>query len=316
MSALVIGANGQDGTFLVRHLLSKGYEVDGIGRNPSAKQLFPSAGYHYHRIDLRERDALGEFLSRVNPDCIFHVAAVHGSAGVAYEPMFHDMLLVNVSSVHTCLEYLRHHHNVRFIYASSAKVFSSPLPEVVNEKSEKRNTCLYSITKNTAHNLIEYYRQHHGIQGAAVFLFNHESELRGAEFFIPRILHTLAVAIQDSNHCTEVAGLDFFCDWGSAEEYMELMVRMLEEAPGEDFVLATGKCTKARDLVAVLFVQSGLDYRDHIHECGQFAGGSPYVVNLSKVHSFLGQIPEVSIERVCHRMLQHYQQVDAQGLAP
>ena len=94
--AIVIGANGQDGTFLVRHLLQKKYRVLGIGRKRESRWDIESPFFSYYHVDLRDTNILSKPLTRFQPDLIFHVAAVHSSAGGIYEPLFADMLKVNV----------------------------------------------------------------------------------------------------------------------------------------------------------------------------------------------------------------------------
>ena len=305
-TALVLGVNGQDGTFLSRSLLARGCRVIGVGRQRAARFDVSSHAFAYHQIDLRDLDRLRELLEATGPDRIFHVAAVHMSAGAIYEPVFGEMLQVNVSSVHAVLEHLRASgRNARFIYASSAKVFGDPYPARIDEGTPTKSSCLYSITKNAAYSLIDHYRRHHGIQGSVVYLFNHESELRPAHYFFPKLLSCLVSAKHGLSARTPLATLEFHCDWGSAEEYMDFVVDMLEKAPGEDFVLATGTCTYARDFVEALFAKHGLDYRQFVEERTDAAGdgGGSYTVDLTKLRSLLGRVPKVEIGEVVDRML-------------
>jgi len=318
-TALVIGANGQDGTFLTRHLVARGCRVVGVGRQEAARFAISSPGFSYHQIDLRSPDRLRELLEMKRPDRIFHVAAVHMSAGAIYEPVFDEMLQVNVSTAHAIVEHLRStNRGARFMYASSAKVFGDPYPAVINEKTPTKSTCLYSITKNAAYSLIDHYRRNHGIQGSVAYLFNHESELRPERYFFPKLLSCLMAAKRGSNSKTSLTSLEFHCDWGSAEEYMEFMVDMLERAPGEDFVLATGTCTYARDFVRALFAKHGLDYRHFVEEkvTPEAQGGEPYTVELTKLRSLLGRVPGVGIGDVVDKMLDLFSSSDARSPLP
>jgi len=304
--ALVIGANGQDGTFLVRHLIASGrYNVIGVGKQDSPSCNINSLSFQYLKIDLREENKLSEVLRNSKPDLICHVAVVHTSAGGAYETLFRDVLKVNVGSVYTILEYQRERLESIFIYASSAKVFGTPLPEFIHEDTPKKNQCLYSISKNTAFHLIDYYRKNHGCQASVVHLFNHESELRPDGFFIPTILKCLVSAMNDDSHVTHVNTLDFYCDWGSAKEYMSIMMEVGDKAPTEDFVVARGVCLYARDFVRNLFARYGLDYKDHIKERGISCEtqNKPYAVILEKLRKHMDLIPVISIDEVCKTIL-------------
>ena len=233
------------------------------------------------------------------------VAAIHCSAEGIYEPLFTDMLKVNVASVHAVLEHLRQHLGGRFIYASSAKVFGDPLPDIITKDTPKKNQCLYSITKNTAYHLIDYYRSQHNVTASVVYLFNHESELRPDHFFIPTIIEILVSAIEDPHHVSDINTLDFYCNWGSAKEYMQIIIDMLEKAPSEDFVLATDRCIYARDLVKSLFEDYGLKYQSHIKEkChSNFETNPTYAVDLTKLKKYLGRTPQTTIYDVCKQII-------------
>lgn len=303
--AVVIGANGQDGTFLVKHLLQKNYLVMGIGRQLCPRFWTDSPRYTYYQADLNCPKVLSGPLTSFNPDLIFHVAAVHTSAGGDYESQFDSVLNVNIGSVHTVLEHIRSNPGCRFIYASSAKVFGNPLPSLIDESTPKTNHCLYSISKNAAFNLIDYYRNKYGLSASVIFLFNHESEFRPDDFFIPKMLSCLAAALKNPTHFAEINTLNFFCDWGSAEEFMDIVVDVIERAPSEDFVLATGNCTYARDLVKHLFDNYGLRYDKILLEKFSFNDSPvmPYKVDNSKLQTLLNRGPRVDIFEICRNIL-------------
>jgi len=303
--ALVVGANGQDGTFLVRHLLAKEYHVAGIGRQDRSRRQVASSLFTYHRVDLNRVDELTSVLELMQPDLIFHTAAVHTSAGGSYEAMFDSVLRVNVASVHAILEYMRKQGHARLCYASSAKVFGSPLPSSIDETTPLKIQCLYSISKNAAFQLIEFYRKTHAVNASVVHLFNHESEFRPSDFFIPKLVEALALALGDVRHVAELNTLDFYCDWGSAEEYMDIVVAILERGANEDFVLARGEAIYARDLARRLFAKFGLNHETHIRERSSVSdsGQRPYRVDLSKLKKHMHRVPEVDIETVCTDIL-------------
>lgn len=307
MKAMVIGANGQDGTFLVRHLLRRHYEVAGIGRQQQSLWDISSSVFSYYQVDLGIEGLLSTVLSEYKPDLIFHVAAVHTSAGGQYESLYASVLKVNVASVHEVLEYMRTHSHVRLCYASSAKVFGSFLPSIVNEKTPIKNECLYSISKNNAFHLIDYYRKTHHISASVLYLFNHESELRTENFFIPKVLKILNQSLKDSDFSARVNTLDFYCDWGSAEEYMDIMIDVLEKTPREDYVLGRGECTYARKLVDELFALYELDYTKHIQQSVQERQPlSPYNVDIRKLKQMIGRVPEITIKSLCMEIMHVY----------
>lgn len=303
--ALVIGANGQDGTFLVRHLLAKNYHVAGIGRQFRSRWDIGSPLYTYHQVDLNKVEELSRILELLKPDLVFHVAAVHTSAGGVYETIYDSVLRVNVASVHAILEHLRKEGHGRLCYASSAKVYGSPLPALIDERSTIKNQCLYSISKNTAYHLIEFYRKTHAVSASVVYLFNHESELRPRDYFIPKLVEALALALKDRRHVSEINTLDFYCDWGSADEYMSIMVEIIERGGNEDFHLARGEAIYARELARKLFACFGLNHEMHVAERSPVLKirQAQYRVDLSRLNERICRIPHVDIESVCLEIL-------------
>jgi GDPmannose 4,6-dehydratase len=304
MKALILGVNGQDGTFLARHLLAGGTEVVGIGRQPAPIAGRFGAAVRYLSLDLRDAVALAAALDAEKPDRIFHMAAVHASAGGKYEPIFREMLQVNVASVHVVLEYMRMSSaRPRLLYASSAKVFGEPLPEVIDELTPRVSTCLYSVTKNAARDTIDFYRRQHGVRAGVVYLFNHESELRPSSFFIAKLVAGLVAARRGTGAPTRFNTLRFHCDWGSAEEYMSILLDVIDRAPGEDFVLGTGRSTDAAKLVRELFTLHDLDPQ-LVEEQSCDERQRAYSVDTAKLASRVGRVPSLTIRDVVARMLE------------
>ena len=303
--ALVLGCNGQDGSYLVQHLLRRGYEVVGVSRQPQAAYRVAGAAFHHASLDLRHADELRGLLETLRPRFIFHVAAVHGEAGSRYEPIWQDMLAVNVGATHVCLEYLRTQRpDGGLVYAGSCKTFGPVYPRVVTEKSRQTSPCLYSVTKNASRELIDVYRRDHGTRASVLHLFNHESERRAASFFIPTLVSALRDALVDKDHRVEVATLRFYCDWGSAEEYMDIAIDVAERALGEDFILATGHTRSGENLAKELFARHGLDHRAHLIErLVPNETARPFRASVGKLAAALGRRPAVGIVEVCEKML-------------
>lgn len=306
-TALVLGANGQDGSLAVEHLLRRGYRVVGLGRQPSARTA-ATLSYIYHCIDLRDADAVRASVATEQPDVVLHLAAVHGSSGFQYEPVFNDVLAVNVGTLHAVLEEARLQKlRPRVVYASSSKVFGNSLPVVVDEDSPRMPTCLYSLSKITAEGLLNHYDHHHGISGSALYLFNHESERRAATFFIPRVVAALRSGLVDrgSPKGPRIAlqTLDFHCDWGSASEFMDIAVDVAERAPTGHYCVATGSTWTGRAMAQALFARHGLNYADFIDAPPEVPAPGYFQVTLNKLEAAIGRRPRQSVLDVCESML-------------
>ena len=239
------------------------------------------------------------------PDLIFHVAAVHGRAGTPYEAEWRDMLTINVGVVHQCLEYLRNHRrDAVLVYAGSCKIFGPTFPDLVTEQSPVSSPCLYSVTKNAALDLVRVYRRDHGIRAAVLHLFQHESERRGKEFFVPKLVSTLHQALSDKSFRAEFNTLQFHADWGSAREYMDMAIDLGERSPTSDALVATGHTWSGRELAEKLFARHALDYRDHVMELnGADPSDRPFKVSTEGLARLIGRVPQVGIIEVCDGML-------------
>lgn len=267
-TALVLGVNGQDGSYLAERLAHNGWRVAGTGRQAAVRPELAGVLGAYHALDLNDLAALQQLLQAVQADAVFHTAAVHGAAGFRYEDVWLSAHTVNTLSLHAALEYARtartSGRDVQVVYFSSAKAFGALDGRVIDETTPRVSTCIYSTTKNAAADLVQYYRNRHGTAASVVWLFNHESARRPAQFFVMQVLDALAKSLADRSHTATLGSLDFWCDWGHAQEYMTLIADGCDALRGHDVVLATGHTVWARDVVTELFASAGLAVGDHI----------------------------------------------------
>ena len=253
----MLGVNGQDGSYIAETLLDRGHTVTGAGRQAVSRWVDPTR-FNYIQLDIADKDALDDLLSRSMPDQVYHMAAVHGSAGHAYEAVWQRALAVNVASVHTCLEYMRcQSPATRLFYPSSLKVFGNPPPAEVDEATPRVSSCLYSITKNAATELIDYYRARHSSWACIAYYFNHDSPRRPDSYFLPRLTAQIAASVQQDVSAPSVNSLDFWCDWGSSREFMEMTVDLMGLDAPRDVVIATGQPVYAGDLARALAERVG-----------------------------------------------------------
>ncbi|CFX56035.1 putative GDP-mannose 4,6-dehydratase [Candidatus Filomicrobium marinum] len=297
LRSLVIGANGQDGSYLAEHLLRCGCRVVGLGRQAQSRFIpGTTPGYTYVPVDLsRDRETLPDLLVRSRPDRIYHFAAVHGASGFAYEEHGQDALQVNIGSVHQVLEYIRTTNpEACLLYASSVKAFNAKPAGRVHEELPRHSTCLYSITKNAATDLIGYYRHHHNVRATTLFLANHESPRRPSHYVLPRITQMLAAALSGEQPSDPLRSLNFSCDWGSSAEFVELGTRLLEVSPNQDYVMATGRTWTGFELVRELFSLAERDWQNHLPvlEPIDTSYAATFGADISRMVSVLGYGPQ------------------------
>jgi GDPmannose 4,6-dehydratase len=309
--SLVIGVNGQDGSYLAEILLRRGYEVVGCGRDDFARHVQPAENFTYEKIDLRDLASFEALVHRVAPDLIFHVAAVHGASGFEYEEIWRDMMNVNVLSLHVLLEYARHRSDpVRIIYAGSAKTFPTPLAGKINEMSPMRATCLYSIGKIASGDLIMQYREKHGVAATNLILFNHESSRRPSSYFLPTIARSIIFAKADPSYRARVKTLSFRIDWSAAEELMDIAVDIAERSDIGEVILASGITWYGRTAVENLFAHYNLDMREHVVE--EFPHSDPgpeFCVDIGRLVKVVGRGPMKSLQDIVAEMVDDHSRI-------
>jgi GDPmannose 4,6-dehydratase len=304
--SLVIGVNGQDGSYMAEALLRRGYTVVGVGRDDASRYLSPTKGFTYEKSDIRDLDSFEDLVRRAAPDVAFHFAAVHGAAGFEYEPVWRDMMAVNALSLHVLLEYARlRSRSLRIIYAGSAKMFPSPLVGTIDESTPAKPTCLYSIGKIASRDLVMQYRDKHGVAATNLVLFNHDSLRRPPNYFLPMIARSIVEAKHGPSFTSNVKTLDFRIDWTAAAELMDLAIDVAERSDVGEIVMASGKTWHGRDAVQQIFARYGLDARDHIVEALPPCDPGPeFRVNIDRLASATGRRPRRSVFDIVDEMVE------------
>jgi len=302
--SLILGVCGQDGSLLAARLVAGGHDVLGVGRDEPSATRAAALPCRYHSLDLCDTRGVAELVQDFRPQRIYYLAGVHGAAGFHYEPVFAQTLAVNVGGLHPLLEYARQDpERVRLVYASSVKVFA-PLAGVVSETSPKAMSCLYSTTKLAAEGLIGCYRKDFGVRANIVYYGNHESSLRGPDFLFSILASNIARCVEQPDHRFKLHTLNFWGDWGAADEYMELTTELVERAPGRDVLMATGITWWGRELVERLFARFGLEARHHIDEVQPKGAVSPrFTFDVRRLVECVGRSPRVDILDVAEQMV-------------
>lgn len=289
MRALVLGANGQDGSYLCDALLRNGHQIVGVGRDSVSRYARPESRFRYRQLDLQDADALSKLVAHERPEACYHFAAIHGATGAdfEYEEQWRSMMQVNVLSLHVLLEFARTSKpDLRIFYAGSCKIFPTPWSGVIDESTPTRVNCLYSIGKLAARDLMAQYRQKHGVQATNLILFNHDSPRRPPQYLLAKIARAIAEAKRQPQTSVRLRTLEFLIDWSSAEELMGIVAE-LHSAPFEpELVMASGRTVYARDTIHLAFARNGLDANRYVIE--DLPRGAPahqFEVNLARLES-------------------------------
>ena len=263
-TAIVTGISGQDGAYLARLLLEKGYRVFGTYRRTSSVNFWriEELGIQQHpqlklvEYDLTDLGASINLLKRAEPSEVYNLAA-QSFVGVSFEQPVTTAQITAVGALHL-LEAIRIvDSGIRFYQASTSEMFGKVQTVPQTEDTPFYPRSPYAVAKLYAHWMTVNYRESYGIFGASGLLFNHESPLRGREFVTRKITDGIAKIKLGKIDCLELGNLDAKRDWGYAPEYVEGMYLMLQAAEPETYVLATGRTETVRNFVTMAFEASG-----------------------------------------------------------
>lgn len=259
-TALITGVSGQDGAYLTRLLLGKGYKVYGTYRRTSSVNLWrlEDLGVADHpnltlaEYDLTDPGCTMRLIERSQADEVYNLAA-QSFVGVSFEQPVTTAEITGLGALHI-LEAIRTvNPQIRFYQASTSEMFGKVQAVPQNELTRFWPRSPYGVAKLFAHWTTVNYRESYGIFGASGILFNHESPLRGREFVTRKITDAAARIKLGQLDVLELGNLDAQRDWGYAEEYVEGMWRMLQADEPDTYVLATGRTESVRDFVTLAF---------------------------------------------------------------
>lgn len=254
MKALITGISGQDGAYLAKFLLDKGYEVEGLVRR-NASQEYWRLKYlgifdkvKLHEAELTEKYQIEDIFKNSNYTEVYNLAA-QSFVGTSFNSPFYTME-VNTISVINILECIkRFNPEIKLYQASTSEMFGKIQEEKQNEQTPFYPRSPYGVSKLAAHWMVTNYRESYDIFTCSGILFNHESPLRGQEFITKKITRSVAEIQKGKRKSIEIGNLYSSRDWGYAADYVEAMYLMMQLKNPEDFVIGSGKSHSVKDLI-------------------------------------------------------------------
>jgi GDPmannose 4,6-dehydratase len=253
--ALITGVTGQDGAYLSRLLLEKGYEVYGAARRTASLNhwrlvdLGIDRDIRFVELELTEFSNILRCIEKIQPDEVYNLAA-QSFVGTSFEqPIYTGQ--VDGIAVTMLLEAIRTvgPRSVRFYQASTSEMFGKVQETPQRELTPFYPRSPYGVAKLYGHWITVNYRESYGLHASSGILFNHESPLRGTEFVTRKITLSLARIKHQQQSELRLGNLEARRDWGFAGDYVEGMWRILQQAQGGDYVLATGETYRVEDFI-------------------------------------------------------------------
>jgi GDPmannose 4,6-dehydratase len=311
--ALVTGVTGQDGSYLSKLLLDKGYKVYGTFRRVSTPNFWrlQSLGI-FDKIELIPFDmvdttSINETIEIAEPDEIYNLAA-QSFVGAAFEQPL-STAMVDGLAVTAFLEAIRHiNPSIKFYQASTSEMYgeSAKSQKAFNEESPFEPASPYGSAKLYSYWTNRIYRKGYKMFTCNGILFNHESPIRGLEFVTRKITNTVAKIHVGLQKSLELGNVSAIRDWGFAPEYVEGMWRMMQQKEPGDYVLATGEHHTVLEFAKKAFEVMNMNFKDYMKIEKKFM--RPVDVNFllgdySKAKSKLGWEPKTKFNELVKIMV-------------
>ena len=260
--ALITGITGQDGSYLVELLLSKGYEVHGLVRRSSSFNTGridhilldphdPEAKIFLHYGDLSDSEQLSSIMYNIRPIEIYHLGA-QSHVRVSFDTPEYTGNVTGLGTTRILEAARRSNNEVKFYQASSSELYGSATPPQ-NEETHFQPRSPYACAKLYAYWMTKNYRDGYQMFACNGILFNHESERRGKTFVTRKITVGASKILLGLQDVLLMGNLDSRRDWGYAPEYVEGMWRIMQARDPEDYVLATNETHTVKEFIEETF---------------------------------------------------------------
>ena len=267
-NALICGVSGQDGAYLARLLLNKGYAVHGSSRDAQMSSFRNLARLGIlDKINL-ESVAVNDFrsvlqaLMKIQPDEVYNLAG-QSSVGLSFQQPVETLESISVGTLNF-LEAIRFAGRpIRFYNAGSSECFGD-ISSVADETTPFAPRSPYAVAKAAAFWEVANYREAYGLYACSGIMFNHESPLRPERFVTKKIVAAVSRIAGGSKEKLRLGNIAIRRDWGWAPEYIEAMWLMLQQDKPEDFVIATGESCSLEEFVDTAFSTVQLNWHDHV----------------------------------------------------
>jgi GDPmannose 4,6-dehydratase len=268
-TALIFGVSGQDGAYLAKLLLDRGYTVSGTSRDA---QMSSFRNLEYlgirDRVELASA-ALNDFRSvlqvlfKTQPDEVYNLAG-QTSVGLSFDQPVETLESIAIGTLNI-LEAIRFiGKQIKFYNAASSEIFGDLKGVAADESTPFSPRSPYAVAKATAFWEVANYREAYGLFACSGILFNHDSPLRPERFVTQKIVSSacrIAAGKQDKLY---LGNIDIQRDWGWAEDYVEAMYLMLQQEQSDDYVIATGESYKLAEFIEIAFRLVDLDWREYV----------------------------------------------------
>ena len=316
-TAFITGVTGQDGYYLTKLLLSKGYTVHGTVRrsstfNTSRIENLISENKNTGKLqlyysDLLDSSSLNSLITKIDPDEVYNLAA-QSHVAVSFEnPVFTSQ--TGTLGPISILEAIRASgKKIKFYQASSSEMYGGASKQSLNEESPFDPKSPYAASKVFAHNITKIYRDSYDMFCTNGILFNHESPYRGETFVTRKITRAVGRISLDLQSKLTLGNLEASRDWGFAGDYVDAMWKIMQHEEPSDWVIATGETQTVKDFAKLAFEEVNLNWEDYVETSEKYFRPNEVEHLLgdpSKAKDKLNWSPKTSFTELVKMMVNH-----------
>ena len=317
MKAFITGITGQDGYYLSKLLLDKGYEVHGTIRRSSTfntsrideliSEFKESKQLSLYYSDLLDSSSLNNLIVTIMPDEVYNLAA-QSHVAVSFKNPLYTTQTSTVGPI-TLLEAIKNSDKqIKYYQASSSEMYGGENEQKLDENSKFVPKSPYAVGKVFAHEITKTYRESYNLFAVNGILFNHESPHRGETFVTRKISRAVGRIHHRLQSKLTLGNLNAARDWGFAGDYTHAMWKMMQYKVPEDWVIATGETHTVKEFLEKAFTYVDLDWNDYVQSSEDYF--RPNEVNYllgdpEKAKKLLKWKPEKSFEELVEDMVDH-----------
>jgi GDPmannose 4,6-dehydratase len=308
-TAIITGITGQDGSYLAELLLSKGYRVIGMMRRSSVV-TFERIQHIQDQIeiiqgDLHDQSSLMDLMETYKPDEVYNLAAQSFVPTSWNQPVLTgEVTALGVTRMLEAIRLLS--PKTRFYQASSSEMFGKVHQVPKNDTTPFYPRSPYGVAKVYGHWITINYRESYNLFAVSGILFNHESPRRGTEFVSRKITYGAVRIKLGLAKELRLGNLDSRRDWGFAGDYVDAMVRLIQNDHPEDFVVGTGETHSVQEFCDKAFSYLDMDYREYVIQDPRFYRPTEVdllVADSTRVRQKLGWAPKVDFNKLVQMMV-------------
>lgn len=268
-SVLICGVSGQDGAYLSKFLIEKGYKVFGASRDAETssfsklKKLGIFDEVHKVSVNINDFRSVLQSIQHIKPIEIYNLAG-QSSVGLSFEQPVEALESISVGTLNL-LEAIRFSGlPIKFYNAGSSECFGDTGTNLADENTPFKPRSPYAVAKASAFWQVANYREAYNIKACTGILFNHESPLRQERYVTQKIVLAACRIAKGSKELLSLGNIEIARDWGWAPEYVEAMWMMMQNEIPDDYVIASGRTVTLSYFVEKVFSYLGLNWKDHV----------------------------------------------------